>query len=132
CPRGGPGCGGLFLRPWAGPAVHRRAKYLSYRPPRGGLAAKARHFLHHRADDQSRQAACEDPLRRLDRRDPRPLAVGTVRALGRRHRHGRRDLHVVGATRREAAGVTLFGSLASAAAEDSVTNLPYSNWAAGP
>jgi len=35
--------------------------------PGEGRGAEARHVLHHRADDQSRQAACEDPVRRLDR-----------------------------------------------------------------
>ena len=54
--------------------------------PGEGVRAEARHVLHHRADDQSRQAACEDPVRRLDRCDARPLAVGAVRAFGRRHR----------------------------------------------
>ena len=63
--------------------------------PGEGVPLEARHVLHHRADDQSRQAACEDPLRRLDRGDPRPLAVGAVRAFGRRHRRRRGDLHAV-------------------------------------
>ena len=72
--------------------------------PGEGVTLQARHVLHHRADDQSRQAACEDPVRRLDRGDPRPLAVGAVRAFGRRDRQRRRDFHAVAAQRREAAG----------------------------
>ena len=37
----------------------------------------------------------EDPRRRLDRRHPRPLAIGAVRALDRDHRRRLRDLHQV-------------------------------------
>ena len=92
-----------------GPHVPRRAEHHPYRPARRGRDAEARHVLHHRADDQSRQAACEDPVRRLDRGDARPLAVGAVRAFGRRDRRRRRDLHAVAAQRREAAGSGVIG-----------------------
>src|SRR5205814_7564369 len=43
-------------------------------------------------------------VRRVDRGDARPFAVGTVRAFRRRDRERRRDLHAVTAPRREAAG----------------------------
>ena len=42
--------------------------------------AQARHAVHHRADDQSRPPAREGAVRRLDRGDARPLALGAVRA----------------------------------------------------
>ena len=41
------------------------------------------------------RAAREGAVRRLDRGDPRPLAVGAVRAPRRRHRDRRRDFHAV-------------------------------------
>src|SRR3984893_10689740 len=66
--------------------------------------AEARYVLHDRADDQSRQAACKNPVRRLDRGDARPLAVGAIRAFGRRDRRRRRNLHAVAPPRREATG----------------------------
>ena len=56
--------------------------------------AQARHVLHGRADDQSRPPACEGAVRRLDRGDARPLAVGPVRAHRRRHRQRRRGVHL--------------------------------------
>src|ERR1700740_1691370 len=49
--------------------------------PGEGVLAEPRIFFPHGADDQSRQAACENPVRRLDRSDARPLAVGAIRAL---------------------------------------------------
>ena len=63
-----------------GQLFHDAPNILHYGTPGEGVAAEARHDLHHRADDQSRQAGREDPVRRLDRRDARPLAVGAVRA----------------------------------------------------
>ena len=72
--------------------------------PGEGVMLKPGHVLHHRADDQPRQATCEDIVRRLDRSDARPLVVGAVRAFGRRDRHRRRDLHAVAAPRRETVG----------------------------
>ncbi len=53
------------------------------------------HDLHHRADDQSRQAACESAWRRLDGGHPRPFAVGAIRAHRWRYRDGLRDIHPV-------------------------------------
>ena len=49
------------------------------------------------------RAAREGAVRRLDRGDPRPLAVGAVRALGRRDRDRRRDFHAVAEGPRQAA-----------------------------
>ena len=49
------------------------------------------------------RAAREGPVRRLDRGDPRPLAVGAVRAFGRRDRERGRDLHAVAQGARQAA-----------------------------
>jgi methionyl aminopeptidase len=54
-----------------------------------GHRAQARHVLHRRADDQSRPAACEGAVRRLDRGDARSLALGAIRAFGRRDRNRR-------------------------------------------
>ncbi len=53
------------------------------------------HGLHHRADDQSRQTACEGAVRRLDRGNARPLAVGAVRAFGRRDSGRRGNFHAL-------------------------------------
>ena len=72
-----------------GRVFHDRPNILHYGEPGEGVMLEARHALHHRADDQSRQAAGEDAVRRLDGGDARPLAVGAVRAHGRRDR--RRD-----------------------------------------
>ena len=58
-----------------------------------GTGAAARHVLHRRADGEPRQVAGEAARRRLDRGHPRQVAVGPVRALGRRDRDRRRDLH---------------------------------------
>ena len=69
-------------------------------------------ILHHRADDQSRQAVREDPVRRLDRGDPRPLAVGAVRTFDRRHRRRLRDLHGFAQGPRQAAVPELSTSIA--------------------
>ncbi len=63
-----------------GRVFHDRPNILHYGEAGRRLAAQARHAVHHRADDQSRQAACEDPVGRLDRGHPRPLAVGAIRA----------------------------------------------------
>ena len=71
--------------------------------PGEGVRAQAGHVLHRRADDQSRPPAREGPVRRLDRGDPRPLAVGPVRAFGRRHRDRRGNLHPLAARARQAA-----------------------------
>ena len=85
--------GARFLRPRPRPPVPRRAEHRAYRPRRRRHRAQARHAVHHRADDQSRPPACEGPVRRLDRGHARPLALGAVRAHGRRDRDRRRDLH---------------------------------------
>ena len=53
-------------------------------------------------------------VRRLDRGDPRPLAVGAVRALGRRHRQRRRDIYAVARRARQAALPALTPSKISA------------------
>ena len=45
---------------------------------RRGHRSSPRHDLHRRADDQSWTAACEDPVGRMDGRDPRPVPFGTV------------------------------------------------------
>ena len=76
--------GARFLRPRPRPPVPRRAEHRPRRPARRRHRAQARHVLHRRADDQSRPPACEGAVRRLDRGDARPLAVGPVRAHGRR------------------------------------------------
>ena len=89
--------GARVLRPRPRTAVPRRAQHPALRPEGPGRDAARGHVLHHRADDQSRQAAGEDPRRRLDRRDSRPFALGAVRACDRRHRRGLRDLHLVAA-----------------------------------
>ena len=60
-----------------------------------GAPLKPGHVLHHRADDQSRRLRGEDAVGRLDGGDARPVAVGAVRAHGRRHRDRLRDLHPV-------------------------------------
>ena len=71
-----------------GQLFHDAPNILHYGSASEGVGAARRHDLHHRADDQSRPAACEGAVRRLDGRDARPLAVGAVRAHGRRHRDG--------------------------------------------
>ena len=71
--------------------------------PRRGHRAQARHVLHGRADDQPRPPAREGALRRLDRGDPRPLAVGPVRAHRGGERARRRNLHAVAPQARPAA-----------------------------
>ena len=71
--------------------------------PGEGIVLEARHVLHGRADDQSRPPAREGAVRRLDRGDARPLAVGAVRAHGRRHRDRRRGLHLLARQARQAA-----------------------------
>ena len=91
-----------FLRPRRRPAVPRRAEHPALRLARRRRRAEGRDDLHRRADDQSRPAAGEDPVRRLDRGHPRPLALGPVRAYGRRHRDRLRDLHAVAAGPRAA------------------------------
>ena len=68
--------------------------------PGEGIVLQARHVLHRRADDQSRPPAREGAVRRLDRGDPRPLAVGPVRAHRRGDRHRGRNLHAVAARAR--------------------------------
>ncbi len=78
-----------------GQLLPRRAQHPSLRQPRRRRRPEAGHDLHRRADDQSRPPAREDARRRLDGGDPRPLALGAVRALGRRHRNRLRDLHAV-------------------------------------
>src|ERR1700733_6941040 len=83
------------------------------RPPRRRPAAQPRLVLHHRADDQSRQAAREDPVRRLDGGDAGPLAVSPVRALGRRDSDRLRNLHAVGTPSGKAAGRSRTFALAS-------------------
>ena len=76
-----------------GRVFHDRPNILHYGEPGDGVRARARHAVHHRADDQPRQAAREDPHRRLDRRHARPRAFRPVRAHGRRDRDGMRGVH---------------------------------------
>ena len=87
--------GARFLRPRRRPALPRCAEHPALWQRRRRRRDAARHDLHHRADDQSRPAACESAVGRLDGGDPRPLAVGAVRAYDRRHRRRLRDLHAV-------------------------------------
>src|SRR5665648_608370 len=87
--------GARFLRPWLRPRVPRPAEHPPLRRAGRRPAAETGHAVHHRADDQSRQTACENPVGRLDRRDPRPLFIGAVRAHGRRHRDRMRGLHLL-------------------------------------
>jgi len=62
----------------AGCSMTNRTSSMSARRRR--YRAQAGHVLHGRADDQSRPAAREGTVRRLDRGDARPLAVGPIRA----------------------------------------------------
>ena len=87
--------GARFRRPRRRPAVPRRAQHHAFRRAGHRRRAQAGHDLHHRADDQSRPAARENPLGRLDRRDPRPHALGAGRAFDRHHRDRQRDLHAL-------------------------------------
>ena len=64
-----------------GRVFHDRPNILHYGEPGEGIRS-ARHAVHRRADDQSRQAACEDALRRLDSGHARPFALRPVRACG--------------------------------------------------
>src|SRR5262249_45733981 len=64
---------------------------------------QAGHVLYRRADDQSRPAACQSSVRRLDRGDAGPLALGAVRAFGRRYRDRRRDFYALAEAARQAA-----------------------------
>ena len=80
-------------RPRRRPAVPRRAQHHAFRRAGHRRRAQAGHDLHHRADDQSRPAARQNPERRLDRGDARPHALGAGRALDRHHRDRPRDLH---------------------------------------
>ena len=76
-----------------GRLFHDAPNILHYGSPRRRRRTEARHDLHHRADDQSRPAACEGARRRLDGGHPRPFALRPVRAFRRRDRTGLRDLH---------------------------------------
>ena len=78
-----------------GRLFHDAPNILHYGSAGEGVEMRAGHDLHHRADDQSRPAACEGAVRRLDGRHPRPLAVGAVRAHGGRHLDRLRNLHAV-------------------------------------
>ena len=78
-----------LLRPWPRPRLPRPSQRAALWPHGRRRGTEARHVLHDRADDQSRPPACEDPRRRLDRRHPRPLALGPVRAYRRRDRDRR-------------------------------------------
>src|SRR5208283_5136520 len=69
-----------------------------------GRAVEARHVLHDRAHGQSRQAAGENPVRWMDGGDERPLALGAVRAFGRRDGGGRGDFHAVADGSRQSFG----------------------------
>ena len=95
--------GARLLRPRPRPAVPRRAEHPPRRAQGGGRAAQGRHVLHRRADDQPRRLRREDPVGRLDRGDPRPIAVGAIRAHGRRDRDRVRDLHALADGRRSRA-----------------------------
>ena len=94
--------GARLLRPRRRPLFHDAPNILHYGRADEGAGDAAGHDLHHRADDQSRPAACEGAVRRLDGGDPRPLAVGPVRAHRRRHRRRLRDLHAVAGRARPA------------------------------
>ena len=65
------------------------------RQARGRAGAARRHVLHRRADDECRPLGGEGPERRLDRGHQGQLALGPVRAHGRRHRDRLRDLHAL-------------------------------------
>ena len=86
-----------------GQLFHDAPNILHYGSPGEGSAAQARHDLHHRADDQSRQAGREGAFRRLDGSDARPFALGPVRTHHRRHRDRLRDLHAVARRPRQSA-----------------------------
>lgn len=58
--------------------LFRHAKHPALRPPGRRTGNPRRHDLHHRADDQSRQAACEGAFRRLDSGDARPVALRAI------------------------------------------------------
>ena len=87
------------VRDFCGHGLGQRLPRFADDPPLRGAGlqrgAEARHALHHRAHDQSRPPAGEGALRRLDRRDPRPLPLGPVRAHGRRDGDRRRGLHLL-------------------------------------
>jgi methionine aminopeptidase len=70
----------------ASASVPRRPAGAALRQARHAGRAQARHDLHHRAHDQPGQARHQGDGRRLDHRDPRPLAVGPVGT----HRAGHR------------------------------------------
>ena len=78
-----------------GRLFHDAPNILHYGSVGEGRGDAPGHDLHHRADDQSRPPARQSPVRRLDRGDPRPLAVGAIRAHGRGDRRGLRNLHPV-------------------------------------
>ena len=67
-----------------GQRFHEPPNVLQFRPPRRRPGVPAGHVLHDRADGQRRPAGSEDIGGWLDRRDPRPLALGAVRAYDRR------------------------------------------------
>ena len=66
----------------------RACRLCRYRP-----GAETGHVLHHRADDQPGQGAGADARRRLDGGNPRPLAVGAIRAFDRDYRDRMRDFY---------------------------------------
>ncbi len=78
-----------------GPAFPRRAEHRACRPTRRRDRTQIRDVLHGRTDDQSRPPARESSVRRLDGGDPRPLAIGAIRAFGRRDRNRRRGFHTL-------------------------------------
>jgi methionine aminopeptidase len=87
--------GARILRPRHRQGLSRRAAGPALRQARCWRRIEEGHDLHHRADDQRRQAADQAVAGRLDRGDQGSFAVGTV---GTHHRgHGRwfRDTHGV-------------------------------------
>ena len=76
-----------------GRLFHDSPNVLHYGRRGEGAVLQDRHVLHRRADGEPGQAAREGPVRRLDRRDPRQVPVGPVRAQLRRDRGRRGAVH---------------------------------------
>ena len=64
-----------FVGHGVGQLFHDEPNITHFGVPGTGIELKPGHDLHHRADDQSRPAARQNPVRRLDRRHPRPHAL---------------------------------------------------------
>ena len=78
-----------------GQLFHDAPNILHYGSPSEGVELREGMIFHDRADDQSRPAARQSAVRRLDRGDARPLAVGPVRAHDRRDGDRLRGFHAV-------------------------------------